>query len=119
MGELCTSALAAVLSRSARVSLQLSTAWGRGNGGEGMGEREWGKLLPPSGSWGRARAAASKGSNSKSLRENSKNSLVIPGPSTFLLGSLGATPKEAQVFPSRELQRPWGKEVCEAEMMLK
>lgn len=32
--------------------------------------------------------------------------------------SLGAAPKEAQVFPSRELQRPWGEEVCEVEMML-
>lgn len=42
---------------------------------------------------------------------------MIPGP-LRAPASLGATPKEAQVFPSRELPRPWGKEVCEAEMML-
>lgn len=42
---------------------------------------------------------------------------MIPGP-LQAPASLGAAPKEAQVFPSRELPRPWGKEVCEAEMML-
>lgn len=47
MGELCTSAVVVVLSRSVCVSLQLS-----------LGKREQGKVLPPYGSWGCARAAA-------------------------------------------------------------
>lgn len=95
------------LSRSERVYLQLSSAWGRR---DGAGH-------PCSvGAWGRARAAVRKSSNSSSRRD-SENSFGDPG-ACEAPASLGATPEEAQAVPRGDLQRPLGKGVFEAEMML-
>lgn len=49
-------------------------------------------------------------------REGTKNCLSDPR-ALRAPASLGATPKEAQVFPGKDMQRPWGKGVFEAQMM--
>lgn len=62
MGELRTSPLAAVLSRSARVSPQLSSAWERGNGAG----------CPTLWELGTCQGCCLKGQRLKSSRESSR-----------------------------------------------